>query len=134
MFYDRFLTLCKNAGRHASPTLGELGLSNGSLTRWRNGTLPNGETLIAIADYFDCSVDYLLGRTDDPNIAIKKIPSERGEIILGVDKAHKDDDIDANELLAALDRFEGMTKDEVVALMRQIAREEAKKEMDERSK
>ena len=25
---------------------------------------PSGEVLLKLADYFDCSVDYLLGRTD----------------------------------------------------------------------
>ena len=29
------------------------------------------ETLEKIADYFDCSTDYLLGRTDDPDIRKK---------------------------------------------------------------
>ncbi|MCL2054285.1 MAG: helix-turn-helix domain-containing protein [Oscillospiraceae bacterium] len=29
---------------------------------------PNFKTLCAIADYFDCSIDYLLGRTDNPNV------------------------------------------------------------------
>lgn len=28
---------------------------------------PNAAILIALADYFDVSVDYLLGRTDNPN-------------------------------------------------------------------
>ena len=33
----------------------------------RNWT-PSAEVLEKIADYFDCSVDYLLGRTDNPEI------------------------------------------------------------------
>lgn len=28
---------------------------------------PSADKLIQIADYLDCSVDYLLGRTDNPN-------------------------------------------------------------------
>lgn len=28
---------------------------------------PSFEVLCSLADYFDCSVDYLLGRTDNPN-------------------------------------------------------------------
>jgi bacteriophage CI repressor helix-turn-helix domain len=31
----------------------------------RRGTIPSLENLIAIAQYFDVSIDYLLGRTDD---------------------------------------------------------------------
>lgn len=29
---------------------------------------PSAEVLEQIADYFDCSVDYLLGRTDKPEV------------------------------------------------------------------
>lgn len=32
------------------------------------GNIPNGETLIALSDYFKCSVDYILGRTNVPTI------------------------------------------------------------------
>lgn len=31
------------------------------------GSTPKSENLAKIADYLDCSVDYLLGRTDNPN-------------------------------------------------------------------
>lgn len=31
------------------------------------GSTPKSENLAKIADYLDCSVDYLLGRTDDPD-------------------------------------------------------------------
>ena len=33
-----------------------------------NQTEPKLATLIAIADYYHVSIDYLVGRTDDPNI------------------------------------------------------------------
>ncbi len=32
------------------------------------GSTPKSENLARIADYLDCSVDYLLGRTDDPEL------------------------------------------------------------------
>ncbi len=32
------------------------------------GSMPKSENLAKIADYLDCSVDYLLGRTDNPEI------------------------------------------------------------------
>ena len=33
---------------------------------------PTGTTLISLANYFDVSVDYLLGRTEDPNAIVVK--------------------------------------------------------------
>ena len=37
-----------------------------AITNWEKGTrFPKGDSLIKIADYFGCSIDYLLGRTDD---------------------------------------------------------------------
>ncbi len=46
-----------------------LGLkSKGSITQFEKGmNLPSFSTLIALADYFDVSLDYLVGRSDNPN-------------------------------------------------------------------
>lgn len=45
------------------------GISTGNISDWRTGkSKPGAEALIKIADYLDCSVDYLLGRTDNPQI------------------------------------------------------------------
>lgn len=46
----------------------ELHLSQNSISRYENIEREAGyETLILIADYFHVSLDYLLGRTDNPN-------------------------------------------------------------------
>lgn len=39
------------------------GISNGQIRRWSTST-PNIENVRKVADYFDVSIDYLLGRTD----------------------------------------------------------------------
>jgi len=39
----------------------EIGLSNGTIARWGKAS-PNSKGLEAVADYFNVSVDYLLGR------------------------------------------------------------------------
>lgn len=47
----------------------ELGLNQNTISRYESGAREaDYRTLIAIADYFDVSLDYLLGRTDDPMI------------------------------------------------------------------
>lgn len=76
MFLDILENLCKEKGATITGVLKDLKLSPSKGTAWRNGSIPNGEVLSKLADYFDVSTDYLLGRTpykrpsDDPSIAI----------------------------------------------------------------
>ncbi len=45
-----------------------VGLSLRSYQRYESGERePTSDILIAIAEYFDVSLDYLVGRTDNPN-------------------------------------------------------------------
>lgn len=47
----------------------DLNMNQNSISRYETGEREaDYETLIAFADYFDVSVDYLLGRTDNPAI------------------------------------------------------------------
>lgn len=47
----------------------ELGMSQNTISRYETGAREaDYETLISFADYFNVSVDYLLGRTDNPNV------------------------------------------------------------------
>jgi len=55
-----------------------IGLSRQSYQQYEAGTRdPDTETLARIADYFNVTTDYLLGRTDDPQT--KKSPAEAGD-------------------------------------------------------
>lgn len=44
-----------------------IGLGKNTLNNFKT-SMPKSDNLAKIADYLDCSVDYLLGRTDDPNL------------------------------------------------------------------
>lgn len=45
------------------------GISPGQIRRYELGVIrPGTDALVAIADYFEVSTDYLLGRTDYPGI------------------------------------------------------------------
>lgn len=59
-------------------TLAEaIGVSQQSVNKYENHNIePDIETMIRIADYFDTSVDYLIGHTDKRNIHMA--PSESG--------------------------------------------------------
>lgn len=47
----------------------DLDMNQNSISRYENGAREaDYETLIKFADYFNVSIDYLLERTDNPNI------------------------------------------------------------------
>lgn len=46
----------------------DLGLNKNTLSNMYKGSMLKGDSLARIADYLDCSVDYLLGRTDNPEV------------------------------------------------------------------
>lgn len=52
--------------------LEELHLGKNFLVNMAKGKMPVSDNLAKIADYLDCSVDYLLGRTDVPEVNKKK--------------------------------------------------------------
>lgn len=62
---DRIVELAK-AKKISLPKLEEaLGFGNGTIVKWDNAS-PRLDGLSAVADYFDVSLDYLAGRTDNP--------------------------------------------------------------------
>ncbi len=67
MFWERFYEMCFEHGIKPNPLGKEIGISSGIISKWKTeGTLPNGDTLLKISDRLNCSVDYLLGRTNNP--------------------------------------------------------------------
>ena len=61
-FWNQFYQLCRNIDLRPTALGSKLNISSGTINNWKNGTIPNGETLMKLADFFDVSVDYLLGR------------------------------------------------------------------------
>lgn len=55
--------------------LTELNLGSNTMSNMRHGRMIAADSLAKIADYLDCSVDYLLGRTDDPCISSQSVTS-----------------------------------------------------------
>ena len=61
MFWERLTQLCAQQGTTPTAVINSLKLSRSSVTYWKHGSVPKGDTLQKIADYFNVSVDYLLG-------------------------------------------------------------------------
>ena len=68
MFYDRFLALCKEKGVKPTNACVEAGLSRGLAAKWKStGTeKPSADALEKLSDYFDMSIDAILGKEKAP--------------------------------------------------------------------
>lgn len=66
-FTDRIQLLKINKKLLQKEIAKAVGISVRTYQRYETGErTPDTDTLIKLADYFDVSTDYLLGRTDDP--------------------------------------------------------------------
>ena len=68
--FDRIKDLGKQKGISINALEKKLGYSRNTLYSMKDKK-PNAERVSEIADYFQVSTDYLLGRTDEPSIARK---------------------------------------------------------------
>lgn len=75
IFWERFFELCKSVNKKPNTVCNDLGFSSATATHWKNGTIPKGDALLILSDYFKCSVDYLLGRVDEPKTTFQNISS-----------------------------------------------------------
>lgn len=69
--YDRVRELAKSKGLSLNDVEEKIGLKKNALYAWNRNT-PSGDNLSKVADYFNVSVDYLLGRTDDRHLTKKE--------------------------------------------------------------
>jgi len=67
MFHERLKVLRKSKGISQKQVALDTDLSERNYQRYEAGDRkPMYEALIALADYFDVSLDYLVGRSDEP--------------------------------------------------------------------
>ncbi len=62
LFWEIYLKLCNQKGMSPNGVAKILKIPSGSVTTWKNGTVPRQTTLLKIADFFEVTVDYLLGK------------------------------------------------------------------------
>ncbi|HJE81331.1 MAG TPA: helix-turn-helix domain-containing protein [Enterococcus gallinarum] len=65
--YEKIKELTKERGISVRELEKRLGFSNGYFSKWKNVS-PNSDGLQKVANYFDVSVDYLLGREETNNV------------------------------------------------------------------
>lgn len=107
MFFEQLNKICEIRGVKITPLILSLGMSTGNINKWRNGVFPNGETLLKLANKLDCSVEFLLGHTDDPTpVDAKKDASTETPI--------------APEIQKLLDAVKGLSREQAINVLQYI--------------
>ena len=66
---DNFFRRISERGLTPQKVSRETGISAGNISDWKKGrSAPSASALILLADCLDCSIDYLLGRTENPEM------------------------------------------------------------------
>lgn len=86
----------------------EFYINKTSISRYENNTqFPEMELLIQLADYFEVSIDYLLGRTDEPSLLSEKNSSKKTKDI---------NSEDFSKILETLDTFSKIKDSNIVTV------------------
>jgi len=84
--FDRIKELAQKQGLSINLLEEKLGYSRNTIYNLKNSK-PSTERISEIADYFNVSTDYLLGRTDNPAIAGNSLVNEPDDIDKIIDHA-----------------------------------------------
>lgn len=90
-FYEMYRLLCQKKGKSDNAVASEIGLSNSTVTTWRQGTIPRRPTIKKVADYFGVEPGYLMGNTIEAQIdlAEKNISDVRASINQSSDESER---------------------------------------------
>lgn len=73
MLTERIKLLCQQNNMTLADLADKIGISRSTISRWNKENTPSSTTLSKIADFFNVSTDYLLGR-ENVNLDISKDP------------------------------------------------------------
>lgn len=75
---NKILELLKQQGKKQKDLTDYLGVSKNLFTDWKSGRIKSYQKYLPqIADYLECSVDYLLGREESGDAEVKKLITDR---------------------------------------------------------
>lgn len=116
--FERIQILAKKQGKSVKEVSRELDFGESTIYKWKTQS-PKAEYLEKIADYFNVSLDYLQGRTENPNML------------------DSDDQSMAKQVMMRMDT-DGLSRNEIDEIEKEMERffawriEEIKKERDEK--
>lgn len=96
MFWNNFVDLCNLKSTTPTAVVKKLNISAGSVTGWKEGSIPRDTTLKKIADYFEISVTELLSNNKKKPVHVDepeqgKISPEKKILLSAYDRASDDD-------------------------------------------
>lgn len=101
-FYEIYRHLCKKAGKSDNAVAAEIGLSNSTVTTWRQGALPRRPTLKKVADYFGVTGEYLMGTTIEAQIDLTE--SKLGHLQAVLDFSEPEEQEEVERQIEALEK------------------------------
>lgn len=135
MFWDNFYHLCELRNTTPNAVCKELNLSTATATHWKNGTMPKGDVLFNLANLLDCSVDYLLGRVDEPDKYLKITypidPTEKGIKLSSSNSKPKNNtqfDETTTQVAEMFSKLNLVDKTKVLSLMVELSQAQTKEE------
>lgn len=89
-FSAQLQKLRKERGATQEQLANHLGVSPQAVSKWENGSYPDGDLLPKIADYFEVSIDYLYGRTERDVPVVQQIINELQTLPRKGDNTHEE--------------------------------------------
>ena len=105
-FAERLKQLREDRKLLAKDFAKDMNVEPATITNWEKGNrFPKDDVLVQIADYFNCSIDYLLGRTDfkDAVVVESKLNDQTIEIEIDTDYSEKLTPADIENIIKQLD-------------------------------
>ena len=90
IFSTQLQKLRKERGTTQEQLANHLGVSPQAVSKWENGSYPDGDLLPKIADYFEVTIDYLYGRAERDVPVVQQIINELQSIPISEDNRHEE--------------------------------------------
>lgn len=86
---NRIMGLATAKNLSKNKLLDNIGLGKSLFDNMKKGKIPSIDRISLIADYLGCSVDYLLGRTDEPSLSSNVIGGDvtGGTVVQGANRS-----------------------------------------------
>lgn len=79
--FERIKELAKKRGVNLQKVSEDLGFSTNYLYSLKNKKTPSADHIAKIAEYFNVSTDYILGRIDNPNLPTESVTTANGRTV-----------------------------------------------------